>query len=327
MTEAEFEALVSEAMLAPSAHNTQPARWSRDGDTILVSADLSRRLPVGDPDDRDLHISCGAAVEGTVLALATRAMGASVTWSTEPDSGKMRPIARVTPEERPDPDDVRLASFVSVRTTHRTGFMPVSADALAGWEAPCLTLIREANDLAWLGRQIDIASAAIMRDKAFRKELLTWMRLKRSEPRYHSDGLNADVLAMDRVTAALVRPILGSYLYDLLAVLGFGPALSGEAKVSQSGGAIALFHWPEGQSHLEAGRAFYRLWLDATSRGLAGWPAAALADHPETRISVSSQTGIPPGRVLLNALRIGVPKGRTPDRSRLSVKDVIEHRL
>ena len=90
-----FEAIVAEAMLAPSAHNTQPVRWQQDGDSITLLADLTRRLPVGDPDDRDLKIGCGAAVEGTVLALAKQGMGAQVVWLD--DTGPSpRPFARVT---------------------------------------------------------------------------------------------------------------------------------------------------------------------------------------------------------------------------------------
>ena len=80
-----FEGLVAEAMLAPSAHNTQPVRWALDGEKISVFVDLSRRLPVGDPADRDLQIAAGAAIEGTVLALAKRGQGGNVTLRADPD--------------------------------------------------------------------------------------------------------------------------------------------------------------------------------------------------------------------------------------------------
>ena len=61
--------IVTTANLAPSVHNTQPARWHAAADgSILIMADLARQLSVSDPSHRDMGVSCGAAVEGTVMA-------------------------------------------------------------------------------------------------------------------------------------------------------------------------------------------------------------------------------------------------------------------
>lgn len=68
--------LVSQANLAPSVHNTQPARWSFAGDKIEILADPSTFLTIGDPSLRDAGLSCGAALEGTVIAL--KSMGFDV---------------------------------------------------------------------------------------------------------------------------------------------------------------------------------------------------------------------------------------------------------
>ncbi len=122
MDRTEFEALVAEARLAPSAHNTQPVRWRQSNAEIHLFADLSRRLLVGDPDDRDLKISCGAAVEGTVLALATAGVGATVSWVDAPDDGHLHPVARVIPVGKPRSEDTALAGYMHQRITHRSGF-------------------------------------------------------------------------------------------------------------------------------------------------------------------------------------------------------------
>ena len=74
---------------------------------------------------------------------------------------------------------------------------------------------------------------------------------------------------------------------------------------------------------VEAGRAFYRSWLQATARGLAGWPAAALADDRNTRQAVSDRFSVPGDRVLFNALRLGAASRATPSRTRLSLREVI----
>lgn len=49
--------LLNYALLAPSEYNTQPWLFRVQGDSVEILADHSRRLPVVDPDDRELLIS------------------------------------------------------------------------------------------------------------------------------------------------------------------------------------------------------------------------------------------------------------------------------
>jgi hypothetical protein len=45
-----------------TTHNSQPWQFALNRDSVDVFADRSRSLPVVDPDDRELTISCGACV-------------------------------------------------------------------------------------------------------------------------------------------------------------------------------------------------------------------------------------------------------------------------
>ncbi|HEX6281359.1 MAG TPA: nitroreductase family protein [Nitrososphaera sp.] len=57
------------AILAPSGHNTQPWLFKIVGNNAIeIHADRSRALPVVDPDDRELIISCGATLYHLRLA-------------------------------------------------------------------------------------------------------------------------------------------------------------------------------------------------------------------------------------------------------------------
>src|SRR5690606_20406923 len=60
--EAKLRFLLSYAILAPSNRNTQPWRWRISEDMIELYADRGRALPHLDPDDRELIMSCGAAL-------------------------------------------------------------------------------------------------------------------------------------------------------------------------------------------------------------------------------------------------------------------------
>lgn len=322
MDQATFRTVVDTAKYAPSAHNTQPARWTLQGDgSILISADPSRRLTVGDPQDRDLQIACGAAVEGTVLALAQIGHGAQVVYLSGPDDGGYRPMATVSLTGDPVPEDVALAGYVTRRRTHRLGFAAGAGAPLPAQSG--VTVVTDQSDIAWLSTQIDVASARIMQDRAFRSELLDWMRLSPKHALYHRDGLNKAALAMDWLTATLTRPILGSPLYTVFSAMGLGPALSGEAAKSRTSAAIILLHWSRVGDMRDAGRCFYRSWLEATSAGLAGWPAAALADDEHTAQQIKDRFAVPQDQVLFNALRVGAIESATPDNTRLDTDDVI----
>lgn len=61
--------LLNYALLAPSQYNTQPWLFSVQNESVELSADYTRRLPVVDPDDRELLISCGAACLNLRLAM------------------------------------------------------------------------------------------------------------------------------------------------------------------------------------------------------------------------------------------------------------------
>ena len=73
-TDAELlRTLVKYAVLAPSGHNTQPWLFRIAAERLDLLADRTRCLPVVDPRDRALTISCGAALEH--LAIAARRFG------------------------------------------------------------------------------------------------------------------------------------------------------------------------------------------------------------------------------------------------------------
>jgi hypothetical protein len=76
------------AILAPSSHNTQPWRFVSGDRELLICADRTRGLPNIDPFDRELIISCGAALFNLQVALAHFNVPVEITtfpYSAEPD--------------------------------------------------------------------------------------------------------------------------------------------------------------------------------------------------------------------------------------------------
>src|SRR5438067_1487493 len=61
--------LLQFAVLAPSAHNTQPWLFKLRDEDVELWLDLSRAMPHCDPGNRELVISCGAALFQLRVAL------------------------------------------------------------------------------------------------------------------------------------------------------------------------------------------------------------------------------------------------------------------
>ena len=323
--------IVATANLAPSVHNTQPARWHAAGDgSILVMAELARQLSVGDPYHRDLGLSCGTAVEGTVMALADAGIGVVAVedlWAVNDTVAfpGYRLAARIVPDGAAQP--LLLSGHVESRFTWRSHFKPAAMDAaqaLQAWarEPEDVTLVYTPQDIAMLAALADEAGMVFLRDRAFRRELVSWMRLARSHPRYATDGLNLDALRMSALEGFGAKMVLGTGLFEAVDALGLSKVLTGEKSKTQSATAIALFHRPRGESPVESGRAFYRFWLNLTRLGFAAWPMAAVADHAESAYICSRHFAIPSERRLINVLRAGVA-GAVPKRARLPVQQVI----
>ncbi|MEV6110847.1 nitroreductase [Streptomyces sp. NPDC051940] len=88
--------LVADATAAPSMHNAQPWRFRYDADsrTLELRADPERSLVKEDPDDRALHLGCGAALLNLRVSAAHSGFEPRVELLPDPRDPLL--LARVT---------------------------------------------------------------------------------------------------------------------------------------------------------------------------------------------------------------------------------------
>lgn len=315
-----LEACVIRAGLTPTVHNTQPARWVRDGDVLSLFCDTNVGLSAADPTGRDAALSCGAVLEGMVLALSAYGIAAMVTLTGKeinPNQGLVA-VAHLTLSSGGEDG---LNAQLEQRFTWRGAFDAAPVE-LYGWTRPDARLIFDAPGRTWLAQQNDVASLAILQSYAFRHELLNWMRLNDAHPRAGLDGMHRSAMGMSKRQARFIPYSLIKF-WGILNGFGLTKGLVSEEKLTLTAPFIALFHRDISENSIASGRAYLRMCLEAASLGLAGWPMAALGHHPDSHGQVVERFGIPSDRRLVQAIRFGVPTGDAPPRARRPVSEIL----
>lgn len=336
LTREETLRLVSEAGRAPSAHNTQPARWRfPGGGRVELWEDTRRRLPVGDPEQRDGRAALGMAFEGMALALSTRrlALGppdldpapehGGVVGGPTGGAGPLRRVA-VAEIRQGEPSDP-LAEWVPRRHTYRGEFAPAGEGLgrrlrrhLAA-DSDVVTVDGEAEQ-RWVGRLHDRCSLEFLRRPAYRRELSRWLRLSPRDVGWDRDGLSADCLAVSALEAWLARWALRPSILGLLVRCGLARPVVSEAAAVRSATALAILHCAADEDPFDAGRRWYRGWLGLCREGFSVCPMSALADSSRGCRALRQRYALPEDRRILNVLRIGVappgPVERVSGRSR-----------
>jgi len=92
--EQQLRFLLRYAVLAPSARNAQPWRFAVQANTVLLRADPARWQPVADPEQRELHLSLGCALENLLVAAEHFGFRHSVAYFPAADDPRL--VATVT---------------------------------------------------------------------------------------------------------------------------------------------------------------------------------------------------------------------------------------
>jgi len=207
-TSEKLRAAVKYAVRAPSSHNSQPWLFRITADDALeLRADRARALPVVDPEDRELVISCGAALFQMCVAL--RHFGCAPRVERLPDATDPDLLARVRLSgawER-TAEDEGLFQAIAARRTNRLPFesrslpeqLGAALEAAAQAEGTWLHVFRTSEARTAVADLIAEADRLQMADKRFRRELAAWLRPNWSD---RADGMPGFALGLGDVMSA-----------------------------------------------------------------------------------------------------------------------------
>ena len=317
--------IVEAAQLAPSVHNTQPWRFTSDIGGLDLWADPGRRLPVLDPDGRQLHLSCGAALLNA--RVAARALGLDADVQLLPDSGDPTHLARLslTAGRPATTQEQALAEAMLRRHTQREAFeeRPLP-DALldrlrmaAEREGAVLRPVTDPADLIELEVLLALADRAEEADPAYRAEVATWVR-----PTTDEDGIPAGALPRDAERVSSLR--LRDFQVRDRAESAGSPAADMEPPVAERPAVVVLLSADDTPvSWLQAGQALGAVLLGAAEEGVLAQPLGQVTDLPVFRRRLAAVLGLL-GTAQL-ALRMGYSTA-VASTARRDVDDVLDAR-
>ncbi|KRV51224.1 nitroreductase [Wenjunlia vitaminophila] len=315
--------LVADAAAAPSMHNAQPWRFRfvAGEHVLLLHADLERAMPRSDPDNRALHIGCGAALFNLRVAAAHANLLRETRLLPDPRDPRLLAAVRLGDgaAHPRDEDLARLHPAIRQRHTSRYPFAEkdVPEDVLATLRDAAE---REGAELLFPGpwhteTVLDLIHDAESRDTLdpdANEDLVRWTRL----------GPEADT-ALDGVPEYAFGPRMRDGKAPIRDFAGRRRVADRGTTTFEHTPHLALLSTPgDGPADwLRAGQALERVLLEATLADLtASLTSHALEERTLRLLARDPASGA--GQVQM-VLRLGYgPRG--PSTPRRPVRDVLD---
>lgn len=258
--------LVRQATLAASSHNTQPWKFRIEQDRVIILPDFSRRCPVVDPDDGHLFKSLGCAAENLVHAAAAQGFSADVRFDAADDSVAvlLNPdaTARATDLHRAIPGR-QCVKAVYDGTPVDSAETEALVEAGRRSSVRTIVLTSDAQKDAVVD-YVNRGNTAQLTDRAFRDELVSWIRFNPAQALRTGDGLAGRTSGQPSLPSWVAKAIIG------LVITPKGQAKTDAAGIASAAGvAVFVSSRDDKTAWIEVGRAYERFALQATALGIS----------------------------------------------------------
>jgi nitroreductase len=302
------------AVLAPSSHNSQPWLFKVSADNLMLVMDRRRALPVVDPHDRELVISCGAALFNIRAALAS--LGIAARIDVLPDELDEDVLARISVGAgAADPALASLCAAIPKRMTNRNAFRDeaVAASLVARLEEAArlewtqLNIVTKLEDRAAVAALVAAGDRVQFEDIRFRRELASWLH-----PRRQRDGLSAFSSEMTK-TLEFATPLAALVVRSF--DVGSGVAAKDAALAKNSPMLACLSTTTDDvPAWLASGQALQRMLLVAVTEGYSASYLNQPIEVSSLRSALASSMHTAAFPQVLLRLGHGLPQSHSPRR-------------
>ena len=313
---AETLELIRYATLAASGHNAQPWKFRVSGKFIQIEPDPARRLPAVDPNDRELWISLGCALEN--LSLAARKVGYEPEISYPEVDGFIRVKLTVRKSEDnllfqsiPERQNTR-SEYIGQKLSRTEVSQLMSIHTEPNIE---LHLFESQSDAEKILEYVSQGDHLQFEDKAFVNELIHWIRFDKREALSSMDGLYSLCMGTPQVPRWIGKQVVEHMSPKKQA--------DTDAKLLRSSaGSIAISSATDSKSAwVRTGQVYQRLALQMTGMNIKSAFVNQPNEVPGIRTQFETALGFGGSKSQL-LLRFGFAD-RMPSSYRRSVDDVI----
>jgi nitroreductase len=269
------------AGLAPSVHNTQPWRFTWDGQRFDVLEDRTRALPVLDRSGRERAVSIGAAGLHARLGFAGLGWDTTTTLLPDGDDGEVHVRLQVNGPRASTPEELELVAAIPRRGTDRDPYdeRPLPDDVLVAVESAAgaeggWTHVVSAEDLVELEVLLAHADAAQRKDPAYLEELAAWRR---------DDGAGVSTRSLPTVDPSTRGSSLSLRDFDAAAGTS-APAQPAQTPTAEHPTVLVVGTQHDTRSDwILSGFVLGRVLLQATVEGVAAQPVSSVLEVPMLR--------------------------------------------
>jgi len=323
----EYHDLIYHATLAASSHNTQPWKFEVWNNRIIIHPDFNRILPVVDPDNHELFISLGCALENLVIAAGNYGYNPVVKLQTNADVYIEEPYISVELQTAGEKGkNSFLFEQLEVRQTTRNKYngnkIPLrhieELKAAAAQEDVSIVIITNPEVLDPVLDLVKEACITQYSKQDFIEELVHWIRFNRGKAAKWGDGMYSGVTG---------NPSLPSWLGKLVLGVSDSPEKEAEKheELLRSSSAVAVFiaKRNDQKAWINVGRSFERFALTATGLGIHNAHANMVCEELLSRKKLARLLRLDRGEQPLLFVRLGYSEKMVYSYRR-SIKEVMK---
>ncbi len=265
----DFNFLVEYAIKAPSGHNTQPWKFKKTQDGIIIHPDFKRALPVVDADNHALYISLGCALENLVIAASNKGYECIVNYPTKSDVGITVKLKSFGTESNLKNN---LFDYIATRQVNRSNYSTnyVNESELNklrssfNFEGISIILLNGRENFEHIVPLIIEGNNLQFQNKQFVHELTSWFRYSKVEAEKKKDGLWTSTMGLPNMGRLVGNFVMKNFVTSKSEANRLNKILRHTA-----GLAIFISDSNDIKSWINTGRAFQRFGLTASMLGIS----------------------------------------------------------
>ncbi len=274
--------IINSGILAPSGDNCQPWQIYFDGEKLSLKNLEYKDTSLYNVKNIASYIALGAMIEN--MTITAKSLGYEVSVKLFPE-GENSSIVAILSFIKGQKISDSLLPFIDKRCVNRKKFKPTPLDrhtreslfeATAKFKGAELYMVEDDEKKKLLAKILSVNDRILFENKNLHDFLFKHLHWSKKKVELSRDGMSIESLELGALQSMMFRFLSSWNVVKFLNILGFSRVVPAQSyKLCRGSSALCvLIMTGKGlfDSFVDGGRVFQRIWLTATSLGLALHP-------------------------------------------------------